>query len=418
MIKSFIYIIQILLSPALFTALIYAVLHTSQTCESSRKKYYACACFTGVFCAFIFAMIQRNTAGLNREYFNIAVLSANILSIVCFIAFLWGFLKKKSPKFYETAYNFSYAVLTASIFLYVFPDVFLYPFSFVMTGESVVSTDFLFKFAGYCGGGLIIFLTALALFKAFSSLSSKSAWILFTALFALAIAQSSVSLLQFLLARRIISVSRHLFHMLLPVINNQIFFLYAILTITVPVGFFLFKKGLVLRGQYSNPAQLRKMKVKARGHKYWSAVLIIGYVLSVLSLTALKAYDERAVELSPAEPMTISEDTVIIPIQNIDDGHLHRFAYYTQEGIEVRFIVIKKNDIAYGVGLDACDICGETGYYERDNEVICKLCDVVMNKSTIGFKGGCNPVPLAYARRGSNMIIQISDLEKEKGRFR
>ncbi|MDR1195788.1 MAG: Fe-S-containing protein [Endomicrobium sp.] len=418
MIKPFIYIIQILLSSALFAALVYAIVCAAQNLKFIRKKYYMYGCFAGVVLAFIFAMIQRNTAGLNREYFNIAVLSVNILSAVCFIAFLWNFLKKKAPKFYKAAYNFSYAVLTASLFLYVFPDVFLYPFNFVMAGESVVSTDFLFKLAGYAGGGLIVLLTAWALFKAFFAMPYKPARILFTAIAALTIAQQSVSLFQLLLARRIITVSRYMFHILLPVINNQIFFLYAVLAITVPIAFFLFKKGLTLKEEYSNPAQLRKIKVKARSYRRWSAILAAGCVLSVLSLTALKSYDERAVELSPAEPMTISGDIISIAIENIDDGHLHRFAYYAQDGTEVRFIVIKKNDIAYGVGLDACDICGETGYYERNNEVICKLCDVVMNKSTIGFKGGCNPVPLSYTRRGSNMIIQTADLEKEKGRFR
>ena len=63
--------------------------------------------------------------------------------------------------------------------------------------------------------------------------------------------------------------------------------------------------------------------------------------------------------------------------------------------IIVRFIVVKKpKGGSYGIGLDACDICGLAGYYERNDEVVCKRCDVVMNKSTIGFKGGCNPVPL------------------------
>jgi uncharacterized membrane protein len=86
----------------------------------------------------------------------------------------------------------------------------------------------------------------------------------------------------------------------------------------------------------------------------------------------------------------------------------------------VRFIIIKKNEHtdAYGVGLDACDICGPTGYYERgDSEVVCKLCDVVMNTNTIGFKGGCNPVPLAYTMSGGTMIIQTQSLEDESKRF-
>jgi uncharacterized membrane protein len=84
----------------------------------------------------------------------------------------------------------------------------------------------------------------------------------------------------------------------------------------------------------------------------------------------------------------------------------------------VRFIIIKKNDVAFGVGLDACDICGPNGYYERKGDVICKLCDVVMNKQTIGFKGGCNPVPLAYALDGGEMIVMTADLETESKRFR
>ncbi|MDR1586883.1 MAG: DUF2318 domain-containing protein, partial [Treponema sp.] len=96
---------------------------------------------------------------------------------------------------------------------------------------------------------------------------------------------------------------------------------------------------------------------------------------------------------------------------------LHRFAFIAEGGTEVRFIVVKKNISSYGVGLDACDICGATGYYERKDGIICRLCDVVMNKSTIGFKGGCNPVPLAYSMREGSMIIKTVDLENEKKRF-
>jgi uncharacterized membrane protein len=101
----------------------------------------------------------------------------------------------------------------------------------------------------------------------------------------------------------------------------------------------------------------------------------------------------------------------------VNDGHLHRFAYDTPSGVETRFIVIKKSETSYGVGLDACDICGATGYYERKGDVICKLCDVVMNTSTIGFSGGCNPVPLEYVVREGNMVVNTEDLEKEESRF-
>ena len=122
--------------------------------------------------------------------------------------------------------------------------------------------------------------------------------------------------------------------------------------------------------------------------------------------------------LSPPEPFTLAGEEILIPIERIEDGRLHRFAWNASDTTEVRFIVIKKSASAWGVGLDACDICGNTGYYERRDGVICKLCDVVMNKSTIGFKGGCNPVPLAYTVREGAMIVQTGDLENEKGRFK
>jgi uncharacterized membrane protein len=143
----------------------------------------------------------------------------------------------------------------------------------------------------------------------------------------------------------------------------------------------------------------------------------MGSAAVILSITALKTISERGVELSPAEAMTISAGEIIIPASQVEDGHLHRFAFITEDGTEVRFIVVKISAAAYGVGLDACDICGATGYYERKDGIVCRLCDVVMNKSTIGFKGGCNPVPLAYTMSEGTMIIKLDDLENEKKRF-
>ena len=85
-----------------------------------------------------------------------------------------------------------------------------------------------------------------------------------------------------------------------------------------------------------------------------------------------------------------------IPFSQVEDGHLHRFAYTAADGTEMRFIIILKNGGAYGVGLDACETCGDAGYYEQDGKIICKRCDVAINLATIGFKGGCNPIPFPY----------------------
>ena len=41
-----------------------------------------------------------------------------------------------------------------------------------------------------------------------------------------------------------------------------------------------------------------------------------------------------------------------------------------------------------------------------------------MNKNTIGFHGGCNPIPFPYEIRESNIFINVKDLEANEKRFR
>ena len=123
------------------------------------------------------------------------------------------------------------------------------------------------------------------------------------------------------------------------------------------------------------------------------------------------------VELSAPEVYTIEGDTILIPTESVNDGHLHRFEYTTERNVTIRWIVVKKpNSASFGVGFDACEVCGSAGYYERGSQVVCKRCDVVMNINTIGFKGGCNPIPLAYEVNGGNLVFRMEDLlagEKE-----
>jgi uncharacterized membrane protein len=208
------------------------------------------------------------------------------------------------------------------------------------------------------------------------------------------------------------------FRLIVWIINHNSLFLYVIMGLSLLLPLILVIKSFTPAVSWRNPAELRKMRKGKQRQRRWAVLVICGCIVSVLTQTAMKSYNERGVVLSPAEPMTLEGTEILIPIEQIQDGHLHRFNYTTEENIEMRFIVIKKNESSYGVGLDACDICGPTGYYERKDQVICKLCDVVMNISTIGFKGGCNPVPLAYSLRSGTMVIAREDLEKEGSRFK
>ncbi|MDR0759744.1 MAG: Fe-S-containing protein, partial [Treponema sp.] len=371
--------------------------------------------------------LRRTTALISRGFFNLWVLSFAIVFGILYILFLWGIGRKllrkipfleKRPSLAEAIPDYGCALLMGALLFYALPAIFLYPTEFALAGQSIFTTDFLFKLIGFAAGLLVVILTALALYKTGKGVSARFLKVLVTASLVVTMCSQLIVIIQFLLARRIIPMIRWIFRLIVVAVNNNIVFLYALMGMSFLLPLILFITGLKKQSPGKNPAEGRKIRAALRINRRWCAAVALGFVVAVTALTVIKAYTLRGVELSPAEPMTLAGEEILIPIPQVEDGHLHRFVYTASDGTEVRFIVIKKNAVAYGVGLDACDICGPTGYYERKNQVICRLCDVVMNISTIGFKGGCNPVPLAYALRSGSMVIETTRLENEKTRFK
>ncbi len=135
-----------------------------------------------------------------------------------------------------------------------------------------------------------------------------------------------------------------------------------------------------------------------------------GFGALVATRTVAVAKVNEVPTLSPPEPYEIRDGNAVVALADISDGHLHRFAY-DASGTEVRFITILKNGGAYGVGLDACENCGPAGYYEKNGKIICKRCDVAINPATIGFKGGCNPIPIDFTVSGGTLTVARDVLE-------
>ncbi|MDR1589673.1 MAG: Fe-S-containing protein [Oscillospiraceae bacterium] len=384
----------------------------------ARPKRTAWGVLAGVGAAAALAALRSASVIRRRDYINLTVLPAAIVAEILFLLIIWGLLSKKAPETHRKLRG-ALSVATAALLpVHSMTGVFLYMQEFVRAGESVFGADVLLRVTGFLCGLLIIALTGTSLYRTADKLGEGRLRILLTAGLAVNIVGQAASVLQTLMSRRMIPVAGVLFKFVTFSVNNSDLFLYAVMALALLSALLMWLRRPPPDDTFQNPAQRRRALASRRSVRRWCAVTLAGCVLSVLSMTALRALAEREVVLSPAEPMDIVQGRVVLPLERIDDGHLHRFAYTAADGVEVRFIVIKKNDVSFGVGLDACDICGPTGYYERDDEVICKLCDVVMNKSTIGFKGGCNPVPLAFAIESGSMVIDTQSLEDESSRFR
>ncbi len=221
----------------------------------------------------------------------------------------------------------------------------------------------------------------------------------------------SLMVVRILKAKRWISTSKETWAVMSWFINNEaVFTIAAALALcAVVVLTWLASRSIPTVG--ANPAEGRLGRARSRLYKSMAGTAALGYLCGALLITVGVAYGSQEIELSPPESFSVVDDQVSVNLADISDGHLHRFEYTTSSGVKVRFIVIQKSGSSFGVGLDACEICGPSGYYEKDGKVICKLCEVAMNIATIGFKGGCNPIPIDYKVSNGTLTVPISALE-------
>ena len=172
------------------------------------------------------------------------------------------------------------------------------------------------------------------------------------------------------------------------------------------------------------PEQLAQMQ-KAERRKARSLIILdMRWFKAALSLVCFiiavflyyDLYASRPVKISAPVMMTPDANGRIrIKVDQVRDGKLHRFAMVTDDGHVVRFFLINKSlgqSGKIGVVYDACMLCGDMGYIQEKNEVICIACNVRIFLPSIGKAGGCNPIPLEHSLEGEEVILSAAELDK------
>ena len=375
----------------------------------------------GLVASIPMAVLKQTTSLIDTGTWNMYLfLVAFIFMLIFLLCFIPPVAKSKVGRIVMQG---TLALFVALRLFYKLPDVLLYPVNFDTGGLGVISTDFLFRILGYVLGLVIALLIAVSLFKCLRSLDRKPiAWGNALVVGIIGVVQMSTCL-RTMQARRMITQDHTLFEILKWFSNSEQWFTFAVLAIGMVLCLFVIARSLRDIDPYNNPAEHRKNRAMWRNRRRWGICFAVCLVTAMLTITVVNDYVNRTPELAPTEDCQVSDGAVHVPFEQVADGHLHRFQYVTEEGYTtkdgqptegghaVRFIVIQKpNSSAYGIGLDACDICGETGYYERDDQVVCRMCDVVMNVNTIGFPGGCNPIVIDYTLENGEIVIPIEVL--------
>ncbi len=378
--------------------------------ENFKNKYKIIfgTVFVGTIAAIISSVIREIPNFVNRSSLSFWSMVPLVIALIGIIVFY--FLKEKSSIYKNIFVCFLSLYIIASFFYYM-PAIFVQLNNFVYYGESAVSTMVLYRIIGYVFAIVLMLLSSIAIFKIIRRVDKTYRDKILMISFLIWGINQIFIVLQRLYAVGFLPRNAKLFSAIAWVINHAHYIGFILMIFSIILPIILYSNNMKVKETFKNPAELRKKKYHMRCNRNLAKFFLILIVINVFSLTYLRAYSGRDIALSEPEEYVIENDMIVVPLSELEDMKLHRYQYTASDGVHMRFFLIKKSQGSYGVVLDACEICGPSGYYERGNDVICKLCDVIMNRGTIGFKGGCNPIPIPYIVHDEKIKISTQDLD-------
>jgi len=194
-----------------------------------------------------------------------------------------------------------------------------------------------------------------------------------------------------------------------PIVRSEL--LIFTLTVALAAGWLLLG-----RGQPADPPagasapEIRLARAAAQrdaSRRRWSGV--VGLLMVALLSTAFVQQSRQPVR-PPGTALPLTGDQARIDPALLHDGHMH-FYEVPVGGTTVRLFALEvAGDVK--VCADACEICGDKGYYERGTELICRNCTAPIVRTSLGRTGGCNPIPLPHERTADGAItVRAADLQ-------
>lgn len=290
------------------------------------------------------------------------------------------------------------------------PGVFL--FAFAMVFREGVETAIFLSAARFNSEGLALWLGALAglalaiglgvLFVRGSlKVPLRPFFTVTSAVLSLLALQLLVGGLHELSEAQVLPASKAEMALIGPLVRSDL--LIFTLTIAIAVGWLLMggPKAATSSADVTGPeARLARAAAhREAGRRRWTG--IVGLLVVALLTTAFVRESRQPIR-PPAQPLAVSGGEARLDAAPLGDGRLH-FYQVSVEGATVRFFALQVgSDIK--TCFDACEICGDKGYYERGVSLICRNCAAPIVRSSLGRTGGCNPIPLPHRVVGGTAI--------------
>ena len=387
---------------------------------SARWRLYGLS--VGTVAALIFAILRASVVINQRNFINMPALCVAVpFDIAAIAAVIRSSKTVENWREHPLAMHISNAIgacaLAFTVF-YALPDVILQLTIFVDSSTPPFTSDMLLRALGFVLGviaAICLSLMVRSLRATSNAISFKIAIVLSMIIL---LVQHVTSLLQIMQGSILLYIDDFSFNVLVWLINNNPLMIMAQISVFLIPAVASLVIGFKTAVVGENAAEIRTKRAFKRKSRKSALAALLAAVTVILTLTAGVSIMNIKPTLTPPEPYELHDGVATINFVQISDGHLHRFQYKAKDGTVMRFIIIKKNGGAYGVGLDACENCGDAGYYEKDGKIICRKCDVAINLATIGFKGGCNPIPFPYKAGHGKITIHTADLDVLSSHFK
>jgi len=157
------------------------------------------------------------------------------------------------------------------------------------------------------------------------------------------------------------------------------------------------------------------------------ALVVVGFLATAF------VQRSRLPDRPPAQPLAIEGGVAAFDSEVLADGRLHFYqvslagpgstsggapegAPASDAARPMRFFAVRLPGPSGSPGefrtcLDACEICGDKGYYQEGSTVVCRNCTSPIVLSSLGRAGGCNPIPIPHVLEGGRCVVRAADLE-------
>ncbi|HZP18165.1 MAG TPA: Fe-S-containing protein [Terriglobales bacterium] len=406
MLQAFIVTLREGVEAALIVGITLAYLNKIQRPDLRKPVYLA---LIGALLGSVAGAIALARFQLNEDIFEGWIMLAAAFFVVTMIVFMMRTGKKLKGQIESKLGTLAGRGSQLGIFAFVFLMVLREGAETVLVLSAVrLDTGAVLSFLGTLLGVLAAVLFGFMFVKGSVRINLQKFFRITTVILFFVAAQLLITGLHELSENGVLPSSKREMALIGPVVSNTWFFFVTILALAALMVLFEARRRqpVPLPG---SPAEKRKALWSARRERLWMASVYATSFLFIVLVTAEFIYAKNVSALSPATQVSFMNGSVSIPLAQVSDGDLRRYAA-REHGAEIRFLLYRKPDGKVAAVFDACEICGPVGFYKGAAGVVCKNCAAPINPQSVGTAGGCNPVPLTSSISGDAIVIQEADL--------